>query len=136
MDKIMVVLCKHKGKLLIIGLAVCAAVFLYPRSRLESVVASPDGSYRLEYYDVSLLQWLMNRDKADPGFVRLYRNSGNQYMGESEVVDFFLGADPMWLMAQTGEVSVGRDIVFKGVPPVNAVGEVMKVPNPTAPAAE
>ncbi|MBI3897431.1 MAG: hypothetical protein HY308_03935 [Gammaproteobacteria bacterium] len=132
LQTVLKIVAKHKGKLLTISVLVGLAVYFYPRAHVEYVSVSPDRTYRIEMYYPSLFQWLLNRDKQDAGFVRLYRNFDNQYFGESEVVDFFGGAQTMWMMDISGRVRVGRDVVFEGVPPVTAAGEVMKVPNPAA----
>jgi hypothetical protein len=71
----------------------------------------------------------MEFDMESPSFARLYRNFDNEYFGESEVADFFGGnGRSTWLIHETGEVAVGRDISYTGIPPVPAAGDVLPVP--------
>ena len=69
----------------------------------------------------------------EPGFVRLFRVRDGAQMGASQVVDFFGGgnAGVLWLMRRTGEVAVGRDIVFTHVPPLTADGAKLPIEHET-----
>jgi hypothetical protein len=139
MDDLITVLqiaARHKGKLLGVAGLVVVAIFLYPRAQLQYVSVSPDRTYRIEMYGPSLYQWVLNLDMEDPGFVRLYRNTDNHYFGESPVTDFLGGADVIWNMAHSGNILVGRDVMFKEVPPVTAWGQVLEIPSAGTTAGE
>jgi hypothetical protein len=122
-------LIRHKGKLLTVLVLAGVLAFLVSGATLEFVSVSPDRTYRLEYYRARHYQRLMHWSMELPSFVRLYRNTDNKYFGESNVADFFGGnGRSMWLIDKAGEVAVGRDISFTGVPPVTASGDVLSIP--------
>ncbi|MFY3383122.1 hypothetical protein [Paracidovorax sp. MALMAid1276] len=87
--------------------------------KLTGVDISPRKVYRLEYYDVSpLLRLLLYRDMESPSFVRLYRRDSEALMGESSVVDLWINGQLYWYLdPPISSVRVGRDIVFRNVPP-------------------
>lgn len=123
------ILARYKGQLLTVLALVGVLVFLAGGATLEFVSVSPDRTYRLEYYNARHYQRLMNWSMELPNFVRLYRNTDNKYFGESNVADFFGGnGRSTWLIDKTGEVAVGRDILFTGIPPVTASGDALPIP--------
>ncbi|MBI3898438.1 MAG: hypothetical protein HY308_09100 [Gammaproteobacteria bacterium] len=124
------IVAKHKAKLLVICFLAIAALLFYPRAHIDSVEVSPDLTYRLEFYRPSLLQYLRHVGMRSPGFVRLYRNFDNHYVGESDVVDFVGGAGIRWNMTTSGQIDVGRDVEFTNVPPVGPGSIVLKIPKP------
>jgi hypothetical protein len=127
------ILGRHKGKLLVVLALAGVLFFLVSGAKLEFVSVSPDRTYRLEYYSARHYQRLMNWSMELPSFVRLYRNADNKYFGESTVADFFGGNDrSLWLIDEAGEVAVGRDISFTGIPPITASGDILSVPQTKA----
>jgi hypothetical protein len=110
---------KYKVRLFVVIALISLAIWLPGGARFEYVDFSPDRTYRVEFYSPKRYQRVLHPTMKMPGFVRLYRNTDNILLAESHVADFFSGdAQVFWLMETTGEVAVGRDIVFKDVPPV------------------
>jgi hypothetical protein len=109
---------KHKLKLtMVFGLA-CLSVWLYGGARILDMDTSPNGMYRLEFYRARHYQRLLHPQMQEPGFVRLYWSDDNDLIAESNVADFFGGTEIFWHMAISGEIAVGRDIVFEGIAPI------------------
>ncbi len=103
-----------------VALLILLAIGLWhaSKSRLAHTSVSPRGVYRLEYYDASLLQRIFHHEMKIPTFVRLYRNSPEDLLGESEVVDMWMNGQLYWWVdPPLNVVQVGRDVVFKNVPP-------------------
>ena len=93
------------------------------------VVTAPDDTYRVEFFDAPRWQGWLHPGMDEPGYVKLYCNKDGRLIATSQVVDFFGGgnAGVLWLMPQTGEVAVGRDIVFTHIPPLDATGHPLPI---------
>ncbi len=81
---------------------------------------SPHYVYRLELYHASLWQRILHYDQKAPFIVRLHRVDPKELLGESQVVDLWSGIDIDWQLdppVQANKVYVGRDVIFKNIPP-------------------
>lgn len=115
------VLRRHVGKLVTFFILIALVAVVAREGPLEYVAVSPDDSYRIEHYTPSLYQsWASGI--YDPTIMRLYRNTDNEFMGESGVVDLSSGPKTLWSMERSGEVIVGTIHVFENVPPVSPEG--------------
>lgn len=124
---ILSILRRHAGKLAAI-LALFLAVFGVTRvGPLKFVEVSPDDSYRIEYYAPSIYQHLTS-DAQFPMVLRLYRNTDNEFMGDSGPVDLSSGSGTLWVMKMSGQVLIGTDYIFEGVPPISPAGDILDYP--------
>lgn len=81
---------------------------------------SPHRVYRLEFPQASLLQRIAHPGFKMPYVVRLYRIEPRTLLGQSDVVDLWMNGDIEWQLdppVQASKVYVGRDVIFKGIPP-------------------
>jgi len=107
-------------------------------SHAFSVSTNQDDTYRAEFYFASRWQRVLHWSMDDPGYVRLYSNVDGHLVATSQVVDFFGGsnADIIWLMAETGQVIIGRDVIFSHVHPVTRWGEVLPIRHEIEPGGD
>ncbi|MDT0136217.1 hypothetical protein [Acidovorax sp. PRC11] len=94
---------------------------------------SPHRVYRLEFHQASLLQRIAHPSFKMPYVVRLYRIEPKTLLGQSDVVDLWMNGDIEWQLdppVQASKVYVGRDVVFKDIPPecINAA-QIPSCPN-------
>lgn len=103
----------------VIALCIVLGVWRGLTPQFAGADISPRKVYRLEYYDVSpLLRLLRYRDMESPSFVRLYRIQPETLLAESGVVDLWVNGQLYWyLEPPISSVRVGRDVVFRNVPP-------------------
>lgn len=104
---------------LVVVLCVGAGLWRGLTPKLAGVDISPRKVYRVEYYDVSPLQRLLfYRHMESPSFVRLYRTGPEALLGESSVVDLWINGQLYWYLdPPISSVRVGRDVVFRNIPP-------------------
>jgi hypothetical protein len=111
----------------VVALAVVLA-WGFSGSEMFQSATNEDATYRLDFFTPDRFGRLLHRDMDTPGFVRLYRVADGSLVGTSGVVDFFGGnARVTWLLAATGQVSVGRDVMFWHVHPVGPSGAKLPI---------
>nr|WP_294503695.1 hypothetical protein [uncultured Rhodopila sp.] len=117
--------------------AVALSVMLawgFTGGEIFQTTTNEDGTYRLDFFTPDRFNRLLHPDMETPGFVRLYRVSDGSIIGTSRVVDFFGGnARVTWLLAMTGQVSVGRDVMFWHVHPVSPSGALLPIQHDLSP---
>lgn len=122
---ILTILRRHTGKLMTLLVLFAVVVLITREGPLEFVAVSPDDSYRIEYYTPSLYQsWASGI--YDPSIMRLYRNTDNEFMGESGVVDLSSGPKVLWATERSNTVLVGTIHSFENVPPVSPAGIILE----------
>jgi hypothetical protein len=103
-------------------------------SEVFQSATNDDGTYRLDFFTPDRFGRLLHADMETPGYVRLYRVADGTVIGTSRIVDFFGGnARVTWLLAATGQVSVGRDVMFWHVHPVGPSGALLPIEHELGP---
>lgn len=129
---ILTILRRHAGKLVSILVLFLAVFWVTSVGPLKFVEVSPDDSYRIEYYSPSIYQHLTS-DAQFPMVLRLYRNTDNEFMGDSGPVDLSSGSRTLWAMEMSGEVLIGTDYIFEDVPPISPAGDILDYPKDQPP---
>lgn len=109
---------RHRIKALLAAVIIGPAIWYAFTPSLKGIAISPRNVYRIEYYDASPMQRIINYQMKNPSVVRLYRINPEEKLGESEVVDLWINGQLYWyLNPPMNKVRVGRDVVFENIPP-------------------
>lgn len=90
---------------------------------------SPHYVYRLEVYNASIFQRVVNYKFKEPSVVRLYRVEPKILLGESKVTDLWMDGEISWVLdapVKMGRVHVGNEVIFENIPPECA--EISPIP--------
>ena len=103
-------------------------------SRVFQIAVNDNGTYQLKFFTPCRIQMLLHPRMELPGFAQLYRIADGKVVDTSSVTDFFGGnARVTWLLEDTGQVAVGRDIIFWHVHPLTPYGAMLPIRHELSP---
>ncbi|XDF36494.1 hypothetical protein RBH89_05375 [Paracidovorax avenae] len=109
---------RHRIKACVVTILLGSLSWYIFNPNLKGFYNSPRSAYRVEYYDASPMQRIINYQMKAPSIFRLYQINPEKLLGESGVVDLWINGQLYWyLNPPMNKVRVGRDVVFENIPP-------------------